>query len=153
MMIIRRTFMGLAAAALVSVASGPVLAQTGAATTGAATTPAVAAYKPTTNEILWDTYGVPHIYGTDRNAVFYGYGYAQAQSHASAIIRLYGEARGKGSEYWGPEYEETSVWLLTNSVPARAKTWYDQQTPAFRANLDAFAAGINAYATDRKSVV
>ncbi|MNQ13984.1 Glutaryl-7-aminocephalosporanic-acid acylase precursor [compost metagenome] len=146
MMIIRRRFMGLAAAVLVSVASGPVLAQASAPAAGT-TTPAFAAYKPKTNEILWDTYGVPHIYGVDQPAVFYGYGWAQAQSHASAIIRLYGEARGKGAEYWGPKYEETSVWLLTNGVPARAQSWYEQQTPEFRANLDAFAAGINAYAT------
>ena len=33
------------------------------------------------NEILWDKYGVPHIYGKDAAAVFYGYGYAQALSH------------------------------------------------------------------------
>ena len=39
-------------------------------------------------EILWDTYGVPHIYGADAEAVFYGYGYAQANSHANTIFRL-----------------------------------------------------------------
>ncbi len=110
--------------------------------------PAIAAYQPKTNEILWDGYGVPHIYGTDDNAVFYGYGYAQARSHGSEIIRLYGEARGKGAEYWGPEFEKTTVWLLANSVPERAIQWYQQQSPAFRAKLDAFAAGINAYATE-----
>ncbi|MGH1560864.1 hypothetical protein ACRAWD_30580 [Caulobacter segnis] len=36
--------------------------------------------------------------------------------------------------------------MLTNGVPERAKLWYRQQTPAFRADLDAFAKGINAYA-------
>ena len=33
---------------------------------------------PQKDEILWDTYGVPHVYGTTAAAVFYGYGYAQA---------------------------------------------------------------------------
>ena len=97
-------------------------------------------------EILWDTYGVPHIYGSDAPTVFYGYGWAQASSHANTIFRLYGEARGKGAEYWGADYEDTAKWLIMNGVPERAKVWYDEQTPEFRANLDAFAQGMNDYA-------
>lgn len=99
------------------------------------------------NEILWDTYGVPHVYGATTAAVFYGYGYAQAQSHADEILRLYGEARGRGAEYWGAKYEDTAVWLLKNDVPARSKAWYDAQDPAFKANLDAFAKGMSDYGT------
>jgi acyl-homoserine-lactone acylase len=102
---------------------------------------------PEKNEILWDTYGVPHVYGTDAAAVFYGYGYAQALSHGDEIFRLYGESRARGAEYWGETYEATAVWLLKNDVPARAKVWYDAQEPAFKANLDAFARGMNDYAS------
>jgi acyl-homoserine-lactone acylase len=101
---------------------------------------------PTKNEILWDTYGVPHIYGRDAQAVFYGYGYAQAQSHGNEILRLYGEARGRGAEYWGAKFEDTAVWLIKNGVPARSLRWYDAQEPAFKAQLDAFAKGMNDYA-------
>lgn len=101
---------------------------------------------PTVNEILWDRYGVPHIYGRDAAAVFYGYGYAQAQSHADEILRLYGESRGRGAEYWGEPYEGTAVWLIKNEVPERSKRWYDAQEPRFKANLDAFAKGMNDYA-------
>ncbi len=98
------------------------------------------------NEILWDRYGVPHVYGQDATAVFYGFGWAQARSHADRILRLYGEARGRGAEYWGKEYEETTTWLLLNGVPERARHWHQAQTPSFRALLDAFADGINDYA-------
>jgi acyl-homoserine lactone acylase PvdQ len=101
---------------------------------------------PVPNEILWDRYGVPHIYGRDTAAVFYGYGYAQAQSHGDEILRLYGEARGRGAEYWGQPYEATTIWLLKNDVPARSKQWYDAQDVRFKANLDAFAKGMNDYA-------
>lgn len=97
-------------------------------------------------EILWDTYGVPHIYGPDAESVFYGYGWAQVASHANTVLRLYGEARGKGAEYWGADYEETAKWLVMNDVPGRAQTWYDAYSPEFRAKLDAFAEGMNAYA-------
>jgi acyl-homoserine lactone acylase PvdQ len=108
--------------------------------------PAAATATPTKNEILWDRYGVPHVYGASTAAVFYGYGYAQAQSHADEILRLYGEARARGAEYWGEKYEDTAVWLVKNDVPARSKSWYDAQDPAFKANLDAFAKGMNDYA-------
>jgi len=101
---------------------------------------------PLQAEILWDTYGVPHIYGPDAETVFYGYGWAQVASHANTVLRLYGEARGKGAEYWGPEYEETTKWLVMNDVPARAQQWYDVYSPEFRAKIDAFAEGMNAYA-------
>jgi acyl-homoserine-lactone acylase len=99
------------------------------------------------NEILWDRYGVPHVYGTDTAAVFHGFGYAQAKSHGDEILRLYGESRGRGAEYWGEKYEATATWLLRNDVPDRAGLWYAAQQPAFKANLDAFARGINDYAT------
>ena len=112
---------------------------------GASPPAAAAAAAPAKNEILWDSYGVPHVYGTSTAAVFYGYGYAQAQSHADEILRLYGEARGRGAEYWGEKYEDTAVWLVKNDVPARSKAWYDAQDPAFKANLDAFAKGMSDY--------
>jgi acyl-homoserine-lactone acylase len=98
-----------------------------------------------TNEILWDTWGVPHIFAKDEASAFYGFGWAQAQSHGDVLLRLYGEARGRGAEYFGPEYEDTARWLLSNGVPDRANVWYAQQTPKFRADLDAFAKGINDY--------
>jgi len=101
---------------------------------------------PPVLEILWDRFGVPHIYGEDEAAVFYGFGWAQAHSHADIVLRLYGQARARGAEYWGAEYEAEDRWLLAHGAPARAVRWYDEQTPAFRANLDAFAQGINDYA-------
>jgi acyl-homoserine-lactone acylase len=98
------------------------------------------------NEILWDTWGVPHIFAKDEASAFYGFGWAQTQSHGDILLRLYGEARGRGAEYWGADYEETARWLLVNGVPDRAKVWYAQQTSKFKADLDAFAKGINDYA-------
>lgn len=98
-------------------------------------------------EILWDTYGVPHIYGKDEAATFYGFGWAQAQNHGDVVLRLYGEARGRAGEYWGESHVATDKWILTNDVPARAKAWYAAQTPQFRKDLDAFAQGLTDYAT------
>lgn len=113
----------------------------------------VQAASPARNEILWDRYGVPHIYGRSTAAVFHGFGYAQARSHGDEILRLYGEARGLGAEYWGAKYEETTRWVIQNGIPARARAWYDAQDPLFRTNLDAFAQGINDFAAANPTAI
>lgn len=93
-------------------------------------------------EVLWDTYGVPHVYGKSEADVFYGFGWAQVRSHANIVLHLYGEARGRAAEYWGPKYEAQDRWLVANDVPERAQRWYAQQTPQFRRDLEAFAQGM-----------
>ncbi len=99
-------------------------------------------------EILWDTYGIPHIYGKNDSNAFQAFGWAQMQSHGNLLLRLYGQARGRAAEYWGEEYLESDRWVLTAGVPERARSWYSLQSPTFRSYLDAFAAGINAYARE-----
>ena len=51
-------------------------------------------------EILWDTWGVPHIFATNNSSLFYALGWAQAKSHGNLILRLYGQA-GTGSRVLG----------------------------------------------------
>jgi acyl-homoserine-lactone acylase len=96
-------------------------------------------------EVLWDKYGVPHIFAEDREAMFYAEGWAQMHNQANLLLKLYGESRGRGAEYWGPDGLELDRWLQLNGVPERAKEWYDAQSSQFRKYLDAFANGINAY--------
>src|SRR4051794_26150821 len=99
-------------------------------------------------EILWDKFGVAHVYAKDAEGLFFGYGYAQMQSHGNLILKLYGESRGRASEYWGEKNLELDRWVKTNDVAERGLAWYKQQTPEFRRNLDAFADGMNQYARD-----
>ncbi|WP_425387850.1 penicillin acylase family protein, partial [Deinococcus pimensis] len=44
--------------------------------------------------MLWDTWGVPHVYGPDDATVFRGLGWAQARAHGRLLVRLYALARG-----------------------------------------------------------
>jgi acyl-homoserine-lactone acylase len=97
-------------------------------------------------EILWDSFGVAHVYAQDKEGMFYGYGYAQMQSHANLILKLYGESRGRGAEYWGPKGLELDKWVHVNQVPERAENWYRMQSPEFKKYLTAFADGMNEYA-------
>ncbi|HEX2168420.1 MAG TPA: penicillin acylase family protein, partial [Longimicrobiales bacterium] len=97
-------------------------------------------------ELLWDTYGVPHIIAQDPAALFYGMGWAQMRSHGDLLLRLYGQARGRAAEYWGADFIDSDVWVRTNSVPGRAEQWLAAQPAHMRAYVDAFVSGLNAYA-------
>jgi acyl-homoserine-lactone acylase len=97
-------------------------------------------------EVLWDRYGVPHVYAATEADLFYGFGWSQMKSHGDLVLKLYAEGRGRAAEYYGREELPSDRWMAINDVTARAQGWLAAQTPAFRADLEAFAAGMNAYA-------
>lgn len=101
---------------------------------------------PTQSEILWDTWGVPHVYGRTAEDVGYGFGWAQAQAHGDAILRLYGLARGRGAEYWGERFAPSDRLARAMGIPDAGRAAYEAQEGDFRRYLDAFAEGVNAYA-------
>ncbi|HET7233731.1 MAG TPA: acylase [Longimicrobium sp.] len=101
---------------------------------------------PERSEILWDTWGVPHVYGRTTEDLGYGYGWAQAQLHGDAILRLYGLARGRGAEYWGERYAASDRLMRTVGVHAAGARAHAAQDAEFRRYVDAFAAGVNAWA-------
>jgi acyl-homoserine-lactone acylase len=101
------------------------------------------------SEILWDKFGVPHIFAKSVPDMFYCFGYAQAAAHGDLLLHVLGGSRGRGGEYFGPGQADANLntdrWIWTNEIPARSAKWLALQTPEFRGYLDAFAAGINAY--------
>lgn len=105
--------------------------------------PAIAEAK---TEILWDTWGVPHIYAKNEADLFKAFGWAQAQSHGNAILKLYGQARGKAAEYWGINELPSDQMIQMMGIPERAASWYQAQNSQMKRNLDAFSQGINNYA-------
>jgi len=108
---------------------------------------------PDTNEILWDTWGVPHIYGVTDQDVFRGQGWAQMESHGDLILRLYGEARGRAAEYWGEAYVDSDRFVRTMGIPTRGAEWLAGESDEMRGNLEAFAAGMNAYAAAHPDLI
>ncbi len=102
------------------------------------------------SEILWDNYGVPHIYAHSTPDLFYLFGYAQAEAHGDLLLHVMAAARGRASELYGPGDSDRNLksdrWVLLNEVPDRAALWLSKQTPEFTRYLEAYAAGINAYA-------
>src|SRR5262245_56525514 len=106
--------------------------------------PAVSAHAQT--EILWDTWGVPHIYATSEQQAFRAFGYAQMQAHGDLLLKLYAIGRGRAAEVYGASFAELDANTRTFGIPERGVAWYGLQTPSFKANLDAFVAGINEFA-------
>ena len=103
---------------------------------------------PQQTEILWDKWGVPHVYGANDAELFRGFGYAQMESHGNLLLKLYGQARGRAAEYWGEGHLDEDRYVRTMGIPLRAAQWYEAQTEPFKANLLAFVDGVNKYATE-----
>lgn len=99
-----------------------------------------------TAEILWDSYGVPHIGASDLGALAYGFGWAQAHAHGDLVLRLYGQARGRAAEYWGEDFADSDRWMRINGIPQRARDWLAQASEEERIVVDGFVAGFNGYA-------
>ena len=103
-------------------------------------------------EILWDTYGIPHIYGPDLLTVVRGYGYAQMENHAETLLTNIAAARGRSAEYFGPGSGNANVQsdtrVRTEGIPDRAAAWLEEGGAFQRAVIDAFVAGANQYAAD-----
>src|SRR6185503_16122104 len=95
-------------------------------------------------EILWDRYGVPHIFAPDHPSLFYAYGYAQMEAHSELLLRLYAQARGRGAEYYGDTYLPADRWVRTNGIPETAKKWAAGQSAEFGPLIVSFVRGLNA---------
>lgn len=104
-------------------------------------------------EILWDSYGVPHIFASDREGLVHALGWAHMRNHGDLLLRLYAQARGRGAELLGEDYLEDDRWTWTMGIPERSETWLEAQSPGMRAHITAFVAGINAFAQAHPGMV
>lgn len=97
-------------------------------------------------EILWDTYGVPHIMASTDREMYYAFGWAQLEMHPDLLLRLYGQARGKAAQYWGPGFVESDRLINLFEIPVHAQENYNALTAQWKNCINAFADGINDYA-------
>lgn len=104
-------------------------------------------------EILWDSYGVPHIFASDRDGLARALGWAQMRNHGDLLLRLYAQARGRGAELLGEDYLEDDRWTWTMGIPGRSTEWMDAQSPGMRAHISAFVDGINTFARAHPGMV
>ena len=105
---------------------------------------AVSATEPegTGAEILWDSWGIPHIYASTEEDLFYAFGWAQMHSHGNLLLEMFGKTRGTAAEMWGEDYLASDQYMWTVGIPQMAAQLDDEDS-----NQDSFAAGMNDYAT------
>ena len=92
-----------------------------------------------------DRWGVPHIYGQSIPAVEFGNGYAQAEDHLEAMLRLFLRARGELGRLEGPPAVPDDI--IQRALMNRenvARTW-GAVPQSSRDCYQAFADGINRY--------
>ncbi|MEO8681703.1 MAG: penicillin acylase family protein [Vicinamibacterales bacterium] len=118
---------------------------------GGLTTPAASSVATKGTEILWDRYGIAHVFAADHPSLFYAYGYAQMEAHSELLLRLYAQARGRGAEFYGEQYLDADRWVRTNGIPSTAKQWAAGQSPEFAPLIQSFVAGLNAWAEEHKA--
>jgi acyl-homoserine-lactone acylase len=105
-------------------------------------------------EILWDRYGIPHIFADTEADLFYAYGWAQMENHGDLLLRLYAQSRGRAAEYFGDRpafggqtFLESDQWVHTMGTYERGRASFHAAPAEWQEYLSAFAQGINEYAS------
>jgi acyl-homoserine-lactone acylase len=78
-------------------------------------------------EILWDTWGVPHIFAKDTNSAGRALGWAQMHNHGNRLLRAIAIARGRGAEYFGEELLDSDQFTRTMGTYEISREWRAQQ--------------------------
>ena len=95
-------------------------------------------------EILWDTWGVPHIYAESLEEALYALGWAQMRAHGDVILESFAVGRGRAAELWGEAYAPSDRHVLAMGLRARLDELRGEvgEMP----ESEAFVAGMNAFA-------
>ncbi|MEO2033682.1 MAG: penicillin acylase family protein, partial [Planctomycetaceae bacterium] len=105
-------------------------------------------------EIIRDQWGVAHVYAKGEEALFWGAGYATAEDRLLQMTLIRRKAQGRLSEILGPGENnrnvESDTLSRTLNVAENARRELTVMDPTDRANLHAFAAGINRCMEHRK---
>jgi penicillin amidase len=94
-------------------------------------------------EIARDTWGIPHIFASNDEDLFCGFGFAMAQDRLFQLDYLRRKAHGRLAEILGPEVVESDMVARTvgiHQIAALEEASLPQETRVF---LNAFTEGIN----------
>ena len=103
-------------------------------------------------EVRTDEHGIPHIFAENDLDLFFAQGYVTARERMfqMEITRLAG--RGELSSLFGEATIEKDKFLKTVGIHRIAKAGYRAMSAETRAIIDAYAAGVNAYIRDAKTL-
>ena len=94
--------------------------------------------------IVRDKEGVPHIFATSTRDGWFAMGYVHAQDRLWQMEFQRRVGQGRLSEFLGEKAFETDLLFRTLDIAGTARRILAKLDPDTRANLDAYAAGVNA---------
>ncbi len=98
-------------------------------------------------EIVRDEYGVPHINGATDADTAYGLAYAHAEDDFSTIEDVIAMTRGRYGALAGSDGAKVDYVMHLLGVRETAEKHYMELSPEVRAVCEAYAAGLNYYAS------
>ena len=119
----------------------------------AADTPAADPQVAHSARIRRDDFGVPHIDGKTDADVAYGLAYAEAEDDFATIEELLAAIRGRSAAISGAEGAKIDFVGRLIDARGQAERGYATLSPATRALVEAYAAGLNHYADTHSSEV
>ena len=100
-------------------------------------------------EVLYDNYGVPHIYADNNVDAYRTLGYVHAKDRLWQMELLRRIAPGKLSEILGPATVETDKFFrqlqISKTTNAAVTSYQETTSPELQACVDAYLAGVNSY--------
>lgn len=100
-----------------------------------------------------DTYGVPHIDGKTDADVAYGLAYAESEDDFGTMEELLAAIRGRSAALTGADGAKIDYVGRLIDAQGQAARGYPTLSPATRALVEAYAAGINRYADTHRGEV
>ena len=100
-------------------------------------------------EVLYDNYGVPHIYANNNVDAYRTLGYVHAKDRLWQMELLRRIAPGKLSEILGPAIVETDKFFrqlqISKTTNAAVTRYQETTSPELQACVAAYLAGVNSY--------
>lgn len=96
-------------------------------------------------QIHWDEQGVPHIYAKTKHDLYYSLGYAHAQDRLWQMTLNQMMVEGRFSEFLGKDMLSFDIMQRTIGIWKIAKKIEDNISDSTRAQLQAYADGVNFY--------
>lgn len=96
-------------------------------------------------DIYRDELGIPHIFGENKEAAYYGIGYVQAQDRTWVMEKFRRFAKGTLSEYYGEETLAIDYFFRQLNLDHIAKESAKKLDPELKRDFSLVAEGINDY--------
>ena len=99
-------------------------------------------------EIIYDDYGVPHIYAANEQDAYYALGYAHAQERLWQMELITRLATGTLSEMLGPDLIETDKFFRTLGMAKKAEAFaaaLEKSNEPYALSAKAYFKGVNAF--------